>query len=197
MGRNFLHSVFETNGEEAMSSALGEYLLERGNSQRDNSQREIEGMIYRAFLKHTPLGRKEDFRKIYRTLHGGDHAYPKNPMSDDHGDTAKDATPVTVGEVVQGTLDYMFDFDYFRFQAKRGQKYRMSVTHETLRATSLGLYGPDGVVGLTRHWESRERVADGPQIVWVSPSLDGYYFAVRNFGGETGTYALTIAPVDD
>ena len=192
VGENFMHAVFETIGEEAMSSALREYFLTL-----DNNRHDLEQAIYQAFLKHTPSDRKEDFQEIYRILHGGPYAYPAVPTSDDHGDEQEDATPVIVGEVVEGELDYMFDFDYFRFQAREGQKYRMSVTHGALRATSLGLHSPDGVHALDYAWEYREQTEDGPQIVWVAPSSEDYYFAVHNFGGETGTYTFTITLADN
>ena len=123
-----------------MSAALREYLSKRTDSPHEN-----EGILYRAFLDHAPLDRKDDFLEIYRTLHGGPYAYPEIPASDDQGNEANDATPVVVGHVVEGELDYMFDFDYFSFEVQEGQSYRMSVAHETLRATSLGLYQPDGV----------------------------------------------------
>ena len=193
MGANFLHSVLETIGEEAMSSAFQELRL----PSLLREEQDWEGAIYRAFLRRTPADRKNEFRDLYQTLHGGSFAYPDIDTLDDHGDAAEDATAVVVGRDIQGTLDYMFDFDYFRFQTKEGQKYRINVAHETLRASSVGLYAPDGVFGENQRWESRQLVQAGPEIVWTAPSSDEYYFAVQNFGGETGTYTLTITPVDD
>ena len=142
MGRNFLHRVYQTIGEEAASSALRDFLLERAEGGED-----IEGMMYRAMLENAPSERKDALQDIYRTVHGGYSAFPEISTSDDHADTAKDATPIILGETVQATLDYYFDFDYFRFQAEGGQKYRLSVTHETLHATSLGLFRPSGGSG--------------------------------------------------
>ena len=92
-----------------------------------------------------------------------------------------------------GELDYMFDFDYFAFQTEKDRKYRITVNHESLGSSSVTLYDPDGI---TRgRWKSRIREASGPQIQWVAPSSDEYYFAVQNFGGKTGGYTLTITPV--
>ena len=113
LGRNFLHTVLDTVGEEAMSAALKVYLLERADSSDE------EEILYRVFLDHAPLGRKDDFQEIYRTLHGGPYAYPEIPASDDHGNEANDATPVVVGQMVEGELNYMFDFDYFSFRGAR------------------------------------------------------------------------------
>ena len=193
MGENFMHAVLETIGEEAMSSALREHFLAL-----DNNRHDFEQAIYRAFLKHAPPDRKEDFQEIYRTLHGGPYAYPDPPTSDDHGDGQEDATPVILGDVVQGTLDYMFDFDYFRFTAEQGRKYQMNVTHETLGTNSIGLYASDSHrISQDQHLESRKLGEDGPQVVWVAPSSDDYYFAVHNFGDETGVYTFTITLADN
>ncbi len=191
-GRNFFHRAFETIGENAMSSALRDFLSERGKGQGD-----VEETMYRALLEHAPLERKDAFQNMYRKVHGGPYGFPETPTLDDHGDTAAEATPIILGEPVQGTLDYFFDFDYFRFRAEEGRKYRMSVTHGTLAPNSLGLFRPSGGLSLAGDWEHRRREADGPEIVWVSSRTAVHYFAVRNFSGKTGNYTLTIVPIDD
>ena len=50
-----------------MSSALRELYLRSEHD--DLSQTEED--IYRAFLKHTPPGLEDEFRDLYRRLHGG------------------------------------------------------------------------------------------------------------------------------
>ncbi len=172
-----------------MSAALGELI---SSADANASDEDREKAIYDAFVKHTPISLQEDFKNLYRTLHGGPYAYAEAATTDDHGDVADDATNVYVGEIVQGALDYMFDFDYFRFHAQEGRKYRFSIAHESLGASSVGLFGPDGVTGEHQDWESRALGASGPQIVWVAPESDEYYLAVQNFGGKTGIYTLTI-----
>ena len=142
----------------------------------------------------------EEFRDLYRRLHGATAAFPETNFSDDHGDEVETASAIEVGESAGGTLDYMFDFDFFRFHAEEGQRYRMNVNHESLRATSVTLYAPDGLTqefGGFGNWKSRRRVSTGPQILWMAPSSGQYYFAVQNFGGKTGPYTLTITAVDD
>ena len=198
MGENFLHSASMVMGEEALMSALGElHLLEVGRDRHTLEGRiYVEERIYEVLLKHAPADRQEDFRDLYRELHGGAAAFPDTDLSDDHSDEAIAATDVEVRKAVHGTLDYMFDFDYFRFRAQEGQKYRMNVNHETLWATSVGLYAPDGLTGENRNWKSRDLVPTGPRIVWTAPSSEDYYFAVHNFGGKTGTYTFRITPVE-
>ena len=201
MGENYLLNVFMTVGEEAMSSALRElYLLDREHDRTGDSgqgRRATDEAIYDAFLKHAPTDRKEAFRDLYRRLHGGPYVYPETNSSDDHGDEATAATAIAVGEVMEGVLDYALDFDYFRFQAQEGQKYRMNVDHETLHLTSVTLYAPDGLTQELGKWKFRRRVSSGPQILWVAPRSGEYYFAVQNFGGKTGPYTLAITTADE
>ncbi len=187
MGENFLWNIYDSIGKETVSAALSElhmYLFGR----------DIEEEIYQVFLKHTPDDKKEDLRDLYRRLHGGAFAFDDIDFDDDHGDEAGLATKISVGEAVVGELDYMFDFDYFKFHAEEGSRYRMIVTHDTLRSTSIGLYAPDGVTG--ENWIFRDSTTLGPAIVWVAPSSEDYYFAVQNFGGKTGTYTLTVTNAD-
>ena len=198
MGEHFLYKASMVMGEEALMSALGElHLLELGRGHHTVGGRMyVEKRIYEVLLKHAPVDRQEDFRDLYRELHGGAAAFPDTDLSDDHGDEAIAATDVGVRQVVHGTLDYMFDFDYFRFRAQEGQRYRVNVNHETLRATSVGLYAPDGLTGENRRWKSRDLATTGPRIFWTAPSSEEYYLAVHNFGGKVGAYTLTITPVD-
>ena len=98
----------------------------------------------------------------------------------------------TLSQQNHGTLDYMFDFDYFKFQAEEDQKYSITVNHESLGASSITLYDPDAVKW--ERWRSRTRGSSGPRIAWIAPSSDEYYVAVQNFGGKTGDYTLTITP---
>ena len=199
-GHHFLLNLFETMAGEAMSSALRDlHLLGEDNSQSEG-RANTEDEIYYVFLQHTPSERVEEFRDLYRRLHGATAAFPETNFSDDHGDEVETASAIEVGESAGGTLDYMFDFDFFRFHAEEGQRYRMNVNHESLRAASVTLYAPDGLTqefGGFGNWKSRRRVSTGPQILWVSPSSGQYYFAVQNFGGKTGPYTLTITAVDD
>ena len=206
MGEYFLLNAFEVISKDAISAALkelylsnteyvssGEQYLQIGFS----GQPPTEDDIYYAFLNHTPPDRQERFRALYRKLHGGAVAFPETEFSDDHSDETSLATGIAVGETIEGALDYMFDFDNFRFHVDEGQRYRMNVTHDSIRYTSITVFAPDGLTQELWKWKSRSRVTSGPQILWVAPTSGDYYFAVQNFGGETGTYTLTITTVDD
>ena len=219
LGENFLLSLLETIGEEALSSALREtFLFDRGHLSAIGDERPVseEEMIYQTFMKHAPPQHRDEVRDLYQKLHGGAFAFPNDYFTDGHGDKAPDAAQIEVGEVVEGALDHLFDFDYFRFQAEKGQKYRFNVNNETLHHVGVTLFAPDGLTEERDNWKSRSMGPDGPQILWTAPSTGEYYVAVRNFGvrvfrdngegypsdaqasgGSIGPYTLTITVADD
>ena len=190
MGEHFLFNLFDVVGEKAMTSALGELLQKPGPATEDD--------IYHAVLRHAPPDRKEAFKDLYRRLHGGAAAFPEPDFSGDHGDEPMTASDLGFGEAVNGMLDYMFDFDYFRFQASDGQRYRISTIHETLRYSSVRIYDAGGkrAWGWQRHWEVRDRIPYGVEVSWTAPSSGEYYLAVQNFGGKSGPYTVLIVPIE-
>ena len=64
-------------------------------------------------------------------------------VPDDHGNSEGDATAIRVGTDVRGALDYDDDIDFFRFQAERGQTYRIDVALGTLDDSIVDLYDVD------------------------------------------------------
>ena len=189
MGEHFLLSVFETIGEEGFLSALGELYLRREFSPRPIT----EEQIYTTFLENTPPELQEDFRDVYRRLHGGPYTDPDLDLADDYPDEARSAPTLAIGEVVEGNLDYMFDFDYFRFRAEAGERYEINVEHATLGLSSAGLFDY-----LVREMTTSpavkviRRTPSGYQVLWIADRSADHYFAVRNFGGWTGPYRLSI-----
>ena len=147
LGENFLLNIFEVIGEEAMGKAIAEmYLSDLATHQLPFTARSpsatqhwrdlVEEDTYRIFLKHAPIDSHDEFKELYRRLHGGAFAFPETDFSDEHGDDPASASEIRVGKAVQGKLDYMFDFDYFQFRAEQGEKYRVNVDHESLGFTS-------------------------------------------------------------
>ena len=45
--------------------------------------------------------------------------------------------------------------------------------------------------------KSRSATPSGPEVLWTASSTGEHYVAVRNFGGLTGAYSLSIDPVED
>ena len=203
MGENFLLNVYETIGAQATAAALRDMavLLPTSDSKvlpsgllSDNGW---ERDIYHTLLKNTPAERQDEFHELYVNLHGGPYAYPDDSFSDDHGDEEAGASEIEVGEVAEGVLNYRSDVDYFRFRAHKDQKYRINVNHESLHLASVTLYADNRLFPGTERWISRTRVASGLQMLWIATIAGEYYLVVRNIGGATGAYTLTITPVDD
>ena len=67
LGNLFLISLLKLLGKDVMSAALSELYLQPELKGRDLSE---EG-FYRTFLKHTPSELRDEFRDMYRRLHGG------------------------------------------------------------------------------------------------------------------------------
>ena len=151
-------------------------------------------MVALKSLEHTAPELRVHFRDLYRRLHGGAFAFPESDFADDPGEEAA-TTVIAVGEAVPGVLDYIFDFDYFRFQAEVDRNYQLNVEHLSLCASDVILFAADGVTQEEGNWKSRERVSSGPQILWTAPGSGVHYLAVRNFGGKSGAYTLTVTPI--
>ena len=198
LGEYLMLRLLNIMGKNAMSSALNELYVSSGGHlpALRFSTPPTEEEIYGVFLKHAP-SQQGRIQKLFQTLHGGDFAFSEIDTGDEEADEAEDAILVEIGESATGSLDYIFDFDFFKFEAEEGQIYRISVKHETLTHTSVTLYGPDGDTELRNRWQGRVMGTDGPLIQWRAPSSEAYFLAVQNFGGKTGEYTFTITPVEE
>ena len=113
---------------------------------------------------------------------------------DDHSDRAANATGLSLGETVGGSLGYEFDLDYFKLNAEEGQGYRVHLDHETLRYSDLSLYAPDGfTLEPLEKYTRQDR--DGSLLLWVAPEGGAYYLEVKSISGSTGEYTITVAAV--
>ena len=105
----------------------------------------------------------------------------------DQGDFQDEATAISVGETVEGTISDEFDRDWFVFNAEAGKEYRIFTTFDTLEFSLLSLQSSDGrVVGET--WNQS-------RLTWQAPDSGAYYVVVLGLG-ETGTYTLTVGEDD-
>ena len=66
LGRYFFINLFEAMGEAAFSSALRDLYLSGARDEIEYT----DDLIYRAFLKHVPAERMDEFRAVYSRLHG-------------------------------------------------------------------------------------------------------------------------------
>ena len=103
---------------------------------------------------------------------------------DDHANSEERATAIRVGTEVRGALDYDGDFDYFRFQAERGQIYQIDVALGTLDDSIAFLFDSDGYYSFDSG------------LYWTAPSSGEHYVSVEGYGG-IGTYTLTVSLIID
>ncbi|MDE2991774.1 MAG: PPC domain-containing protein [Chloroflexota bacterium] len=108
-------------------------------------------------------------------------------VADDYADTIGSATRITVGDVVQGVLDYEDDADIFAFEAAEGTLYRIDVSLDSLADSVVTLYDGANVV-LAANDDYEGSLAS--RIYWTAPAGGDYYVAVTGYG--TGAYSLTI-----
>ena len=112
---------------------------------------------------------------------------------DDHADWLDGATWVFVGDVVDGAVDYAGDVDFFLFEARRGESYRIDVEPWTLADPFVVLYDEDAV-WLADNDDYGDSLAS--RVDWVAPRSGFYYIEVSSVGfDDVGAYTVTV--VDD
>ena len=113
-------------------------------------------------------------------------------VPDDHGNDRETATPINVGEGVEGSIDYEYDSDNFSFAAEEGQLYRVEITLGTLGAGSV-------ILKSETEWESSSQDPQNPVDTWKASESGIYYIEVTgDEGSGVGTYTLTLSlTVDD
>ena len=113
--------------------------------------------------------------------------------TDDHGGSAADATAVTVGESIEGTVNYLGDEDVFLFQVEAGAIYEIEVAPGTLADFDLGVYDePD-------EWKARSfspvLSVETHRNVWRSEYTGDSYLVVGFPEFELGPYTVRVARV--
>ena len=214
LGEWFLVHLYDSIGEEALGLALRNWHLRenlpliplgvpRPPVHAGNTIPHHERVIFDALSEGVPDYARERFEQVYQELHGGLGGGPDDGIPDDYGDGKESAAPMATDETVAGSLEHSFDFDYFRFTAIGGQKYKLAFEHDTPTSrVAIYDYHPSLVyaeddlyefVGhplttitpLTRDL-ARHRL-------WVAPRSDDFYVAVQNFGGAPGPYTFHLA----
>ena len=115
-------------------------------------------------------------------------------VPDDHGDDAETATDISMGETVEGFVDYEFDLDYFRFRANEGQEYMLRVDHQTLGHSLVKVYLADGTTE-SPPYSARSRLNEGSTYRWIADTSSQYFFSVESESGDLGAYTIVIEPV--
>ena len=115
-------------------------------------------------------------------------------VPDDHGDDAETATDISIGETVEGFMDYEFDLDYFRFMANEGQEYLLQIDHQTLGHSRVKIYSADGTTE-SSPYSSRSGLNEGSTHRWRADTSSEYFVEVESSNGNLGAYTIVIDAV--
>ena len=108
--------------------------------------------------------------------------------TDDHGDSAADATPAEVPCSVTGFIGHSGDVDYFSFPAQANAVYVATVSGGAQSEFLAVMFN-------SRGQQVYSQSGGGVYLVSASETV---FVAVQNYRGGTGAYSLSIsAPVDD
>ena len=114
---------------------------------------------------------------------------------DDHGNDQSSATLISVDKAVEGTIDNLFDYDFFLFQAEEGQTYVIEVALGTLTDSAVGLYDAGGDVEV---WNNDYGDSLGSRIKWTARASGDYFLTVEGFDVDSsGTYTLALTLLTD
>lgn len=113
----------------------------------------------------------------------------------DAGDTADDrveaflaATPVRVGESVDGEVSDVVDRDIFTFEAEQGVSYEIDVALGTLSDSVAALYDHAGEL---RDISDDHGDSLASRIIWEATYSGTHYVEVSGYG--SGSYTLTVS----
>ena len=115
-------------------------------------------------------------------------------IDDAHANNVAGATPITVGEPVEASVDYPADSDFFSFEAEAGTIYQVDVTLGTLADSKAAVFDAEG-------WELafNDDFGDTPgsRIFWRPEADATLYVGVAGFGADVGSYTLTVSESDE
>ena len=158
-----------------------------------------------------------DYLVAVSGINGATNDYKLVLIIDNHGDTPDTATPVAIGDTIEGFIDFSGDTDFFAFEGEEGQRVEITVTTKNSDLDSLlVIYGPDGelfaksddvlpTIGPEPIPELNPRGIDS-RVSEKLPTDGTYLLAVSNialpnlnapFGGLNYSYTLTIGGKTD
>ena len=113
--------------------------------------------------------------------------------TDDPADGFSDATRIGVGESIGGVIGAAYTVDLFELTADAGQFYQIDVALGTLEDSMLTIYDADG-----REVAYNDDYGGGSasRILWEAPATGDYRIFVSGFGTATGSYTLTVDPIE-
>ena len=129
--------------------------------------------------------------KIYRTRIVDKRVSAPRRLYDDHGNDRVNATPISVGKLVQSEVDYGGDDDFYSFPAEAGQQYVIEMQGHELGAVWVNLTDKDDQ---TIEFETGSADTGSAEIHWEATESGEYYVSAGATNSkDTGRYVLTVA----
>ncbi len=110
---------------------------------------------------------------------------------DDHGDERESATEVTVPQTIKANIGSDNDRDYFKFNAERGQGYRIELNEGSVEYLGVSLHDS---VSSRDIWQEYGDVEGTSYIIWQATEAGVAYVDVGGTG--IGDYTLSFALSD-
>ena len=112
-------------------------------------------------------------------------------VTDDYPNTSDVAlSSITLGESIEGVIDYDYDVDVFKLLVDAGQSYRIDFSLGTLEGSVLTVYDADGSDVAFNDDYGGEFAS---RFTWDAPAAGVYYVEVSGYDSATGSYVLTVA----
>ena len=118
------------------------------------------------------------------------------PGGDDHGENAASATTIQLGQVVDASLEFSFDVDFFQFQAQIDQFCNILLNHYTVPFQPVTILAADGVTVLHEYGPAGGYDATGSLIPWQPTETGQFYIRFTSPDGDTGNYSLVVVSDD-
>ena len=114
-------------------------------------------------------------------------------IEDDHANAREFASSVNTGDIVNGSLDYARDVDYFRFRGEPGATYTILYDRRTLEEASITLSNSvHKRLDEVSTWYRRDEGQYSFSMELTATSSDSYFVGVSNPYDDTGTYTLRV-----
>ena len=186
--------VFEAESGKFYEISVAGNLYDAGIDLFDSNKAHLESFGSRAVWKVEKAG------QYYVEVTGGWGSTGSYTLSvsvleitDDHGGSAADASAVTVGESIEGAVNYLGDEDVFLFQVEAGTIYEIDVALGTLADSRLVVHDePDEWKG---RFYSPVLSVKTHRNVWRSEYTGDSYLVVGFPGSESGSYTVKVARI--
>ena len=124
-----------------------------------------------------------------------------NPVTDDHGNSPSNATPIDADSALDGSIETVADVDFFSFHVESLARYTIEVRPLSNVDIGIVLYDSNGsrvaedddIMTLYDSSGSRIRRGDAlaSMIKWTAQESAAYYIVV--YGADAGAYELSLS----